>query len=138
VSPPPLVQQGSVIWAELADDKGFRKVRPAVVVSPAADIAAGKPLRVAAITTRLPQPLPADHVLLSWDPRGRARSGLRKRSAAIASWVVGIPVSAIRQVVGILRPVELHALLAKVASPSPPAPPPAGPGGPPAGSPPTP
>ena len=37
-----------------ADANGIRKVRPAVVVTATADIAAGKPIRVAAITTRLP------------------------------------------------------------------------------------
>lgn len=58
MSPSRLPQLGSVIWAEVEDANGFRKVRPAVVLTATADIAADKPLRVAAITTRLPTPLP--------------------------------------------------------------------------------
>src|SRR5205085_10670390 len=45
----------------------FRKVRPVVVVTPTAEIVAERSLRVLAITTRLPSPLPDDHVLLPWD-----------------------------------------------------------------------
>lgn len=52
-----LPQLDSVVWAELADANGIPKVRPAVVVTATADIAAGKPIRVAAITTRLLTPL---------------------------------------------------------------------------------
>jgi hypothetical protein len=120
VSPTRPPQLGSVVWAELEDANGFRKVRPAVVVSATADIAAGKPVRLVAITTRLPNPLPSDHVLLPWDPRGQARSGLRRRSAAVASWQARIPVGDVRQVVGILPPSVIADLLAKVAATLPP------------------
>jgi hypothetical protein len=43
VSPSRPLQLGSVLWAELEDPNGYRKVRPVVVVSPTADIKAGKP-----------------------------------------------------------------------------------------------
>jgi len=69
VSPSRPLQLGSVVWAELEDPNGYRKVRPGVVVTPTADIHAGKPVRVVAITTRLPNPLPDDYVLLPWDAR---------------------------------------------------------------------
>lgn len=119
------LQLGSVIWAELEDTNGFRKVRPSVVLTATADIAAGQLVRVAAITTRLPHPLPDDHVVLPWDRQGRARSGLRRRCAAVATWLAEIPMSAVQQVVGILPPAVIGELLAKisVASPLPPIPP---------------
>src|SRR5713226_1360039 len=98
MSPTRLPQLGSVVWAELEDANGFRKVRPAVVVTTTADIAAGKPVRLVAITTRLPHPLPDDHVLLPWDRQGKARSGLRRRCAAVARWQVEIPVGDVQQV----------------------------------------
>ena len=85
MSPTRLPQLGSIVWAEVEDANGYRKVRPVVVVTPTADIQAGKPVRVVAITTRLPDPLPEDHVLLPWDQQGKARSGLRRRCAAVAS-----------------------------------------------------
>jgi mRNA-degrading endonuclease toxin of MazEF toxin-antitoxin module len=123
VTPPRLPQLGSVVWAELPDANGIVKVRPAVVVSASADIVAGGPVRVAAITTRLPLPLPADHVLLPWDRQGKARSGLRRKSAAVASWIAEVPLHEVRQVVGTLPPALVTELLTKVAAakPSPPA-----------------
>jgi len=66
-----LPQLGSVVWVELADANGFRKVRPTVVVSATADIAAGKPVRVVAITTLFPTPLPADHVYCLGTDKGK-------------------------------------------------------------------
>jgi PemK-like, MazF-like toxin of type II toxin-antitoxin system len=107
-------QLGSVVWAELEDANGFRKLRPVVVVTATADIAAGRPLRVLAITTRVPNPLPDDHVLLPWDRQGKARSGLRRRCAAVTSWQAEIPVDDVQQVVGILPPAVIAELLAKI------------------------
>ena len=111
-----LLQLGSVVWAELEDANGIPKVRPAVVITPTADIVADMPVRVAAITTRLLTPLPDDHVLLPWDRQGKARSGLRRRCAAVASWQAIIPVGGVQQVVGILPPGVIGELLTKVAA----------------------
>ena len=115
-----LPQLGSVIWAELEDANGIRKVRPTVVMTATADIAAGKALRVLAITTRLPDPLPDDHVLLPWDRQGKARSGLRRPCAAVTSWRAEIALGDVQQVVGILPPKVIADLLAKVAAAMPP------------------
>ena len=106
---------GSVVWAEVADANGFRKSRPAVVVSPTTDIEEGRLIRLAAITTRLPQPLPHDHVLLPWDRQGTARSGLRRRCAAVASWLVEVALDDI-QVVGNLPAGVMRDLLEKIAA----------------------
>jgi len=46
VSPTRLLQLCGVVWAELEDANGYRKVRPVVVVTPTAELAAGKPVRV--------------------------------------------------------------------------------------------
>ena len=62
-----LPRLGSVAWAKLEDANGFCKIRPVAVVTPTAEIAPMKLVRVVAITTRLPNPLPDDHVLLPWD-----------------------------------------------------------------------
>lgn len=115
-----LPQLGSVVWVELADANGFRKVRPAVVVSATADIAAGQPVRVVAITTRLPTPLPDDHVLLPWDRQGEARSGLRRRCAAVATWLAEIPLSDVREIVGLLPSAVIAEVLAKISAALPP------------------
>jgi len=114
VSPQRLPQLGSVIWADLTDINGFRKVRPAVVVTATADIGADRPLHVVAITTRLPVPLPADHVLLPWDPQGKARSGLRRECAAVATWLAELQVGDVREVVGILPTAVIGQILSKL------------------------
>jgi len=106
----------------LADANGIRKVRPAVVVTATADIAADKPVRVAAITTRLGKPLPEDHVLLPWDPQGKAQSGLRRPCAAVATWLAQIRLTDVREIVGLLRPKVIDELLAKIAATSVPPP----------------
>jgi hypothetical protein len=120
LSPASLPQLGSVVWAELEDANGFRKVRPAVVATVTADIVAGGTLRVLAITTRVPSSLPDDHVLLPWDRQGKARSGLRRRCAAVTSWQAEIPVGNVQEVVGILPSAVIEELLAKVEAAIPP------------------
>jgi mRNA-degrading endonuclease toxin of MazEF toxin-antitoxin module len=120
VSSPPLPRLGSVVWAELEDANGFRKVRPVVVLTATADIAAGGRLRVVAITTRLPTPLPDDHVLLPWDREGKARSGLRRKCAAVTTWQAEIAVADVQQVVGHLPPAVMEELLTKAVAAMPP------------------
>jgi mRNA-degrading endonuclease toxin of MazEF toxin-antitoxin module len=116
VSLPRLPQLGSVIWAELTDANEFRKVRPAVVVTATREIAADQPLRVVAITTRLPVRLPEDHVLLPWDPQGKARSGLRRKCAAVATWLVEIQIGDIRDLIGILPTAVTGQILSRMAA----------------------
>ena len=57
-----------------------------------------------AITTRLLDPLPEDHILRPWYRQGKARSGQRRRCAAVASWQAEIAVGDRQEVVGILPP----------------------------------
>jgi len=57
-----------------------------------------------------------DYVLLPWDPQGKARSGLRRKCAAVAGWQAVIPVEDVQSVVGLLPPVAITELLAKIAA----------------------
>jgi mRNA interferase MazF len=109
-------QLGSVVWAEIADANGHRKTRPAVIVTPTAEIAPGKPIHLVAVTTRLPDSLPDDYILLPWDPQGKARSGLRRKCAAVAGWQATIPAEDVQSVVGLLPPATIKELLVKVAT----------------------
>jgi mRNA-degrading endonuclease toxin of MazEF toxin-antitoxin module len=110
------IDLGSVVWAEVKDPNGISKVRPTVVVTSSAAIANGEPVRVVAITTRLPHPLPSDHILLPWDRQGTARSGLRKKCVAVTSWIAELSVAEIRDVVGILPPTVTKDILTQIAS----------------------
>jgi len=56
--------------------------------------------------------------MLPWDPQGRARSGLRRPCAAVATWLAQVPLEDVRDVVGFLRPTVMDELLAKIAAAS--------------------
>lgn len=110
---PRLPRLGSVVWASLQDANGFSKIHPAVVVTPTGQIRPGQTVRVAAVTTRLTGPLPDDYVLLP--SKGTARSGLRCKCAAVASWLSEASVDEL-QVAGILPPAVIDELLQKFAA----------------------
>jgi len=57
------LQLGGIVRAEIADANGFPKSRPLVIVTPSARITPTAPLDVLAVTSRVPDPLPDDHVL---------------------------------------------------------------------------
>src|SRR5229473_2635859 len=82
----PRLATGRIVWAQIADANGVRKVRPAVIVTPTDQIAAGAQFDVIAVTSRLTDPLPDDHVLLPWHAQGHPRTGLNRRCAAACSW----------------------------------------------------
>jgi hypothetical protein len=135
---------GRIVWAEIADANGIRKLRPAVVVTPTDRLSPAGPIDIVAITSRLPDPLPDDHVLLPWHPRGHPRTRLNRRCAAVCTWLGRITEADVQDVAGIVPTSVLSAILTKVAAglnppPLPPAgssPPTAPSSGPPAGPPP--
>jgi mRNA-degrading endonuclease toxin of MazEF toxin-antitoxin module len=101
----PILAQGAVVLAQLADPRGQNpKVRPAIVVSADAEIQEGRPLFLVAITSNVVEPLPENQVELPWDPTGKARSGLKKRSVAVCDWVVTAEQGHIERVIGHLPP----------------------------------
>ncbi len=55
-------------------------------------------------------------VFLPWDRQGKARSGRRRRCAAVASWHVEIPVGALQEEVGILPPQVMGELLTRISA----------------------
>lgn len=130
------IQFGQIVWAEIADANGVRKARPAVVVTPSERITATAPLEVAAMTSQLPQPLPADHVLLPWNARGHPRTGLNRKCAAVCSWIARIATADIQSVAGIVPGAVLLDIMARIAaiqaesSKEPPEPPTQGPSDP--------
>src|SRR5687767_310149 len=94
------LQLGSIVWAEIADANGIRKLRPAVVVTPSDRISDTNRLHVVAITSRLTDPLPPNHVLLPWHAQGHPRTGLNRRCAAVCTWISSIQVSDVKEIGG--------------------------------------
>ena len=115
---------GRIVWAEVADANGIRKLRPAVIVTPTDQLTPTGPFDAVAVTSRLDDPLPEDHVLLPWHPRGHPRTGLNRRCAAVCSWLVQVVDSDTQDVAGIVPTPVMGTILAKVAAALPPAPPP--------------
>ncbi len=115
---PARLTAGRIVWAEVADPNGIRKLRPAIILRAPDPVAAGGPLDVVAVTSRLTSPLPEDHVLLPWDPRGHPRTGLNRRSAAVCTWLAQIVESDIRDEAGLVPTPLLATILAKVKAAS--------------------
>ena len=111
---PEALQIGRIVWAEVADQNGIRKQRPAIIVSLTADADTSGTLKIVAITSRVPATLPDDHVLLPWHPQGHPRTGLNRRSAAVCSWLSKITASDILDVSGMVPGPELLAILTKI------------------------
>ncbi|HQU43561.1 MAG TPA: hypothetical protein PK867_12165 [Pirellulales bacterium] len=111
---------GRIIWAEITDANGFVKLRPAAIVTPTDQLTAGSPFDAVAITSRIPDPLPDDHVLLPWHRQGHPRTRLNRKCAAVCSWLAQILPSAVKDVAGIVPAPEMTTILTKIAARSPP------------------
>jgi mRNA-degrading endonuclease toxin of MazEF toxin-antitoxin module len=109
------VQFGRIVWTEIADANGVRKLRPAVIVTPSNRITPAAPLDVVAVTSRLSEPLPNDHILLPWHAQGHPRTGLNRRCAAVCTWVARIRHEDIRDVAGVVPGAIMLEILSKVA-----------------------
>ena len=85
---PPGLRYGRIVWATFRDRNGFRKDRPAVVLTPTGEVADDVPLVLMGVTTRFAEPPPPNHVPLPWnpDPR-RVGTRLARRSAAVVDWL---------------------------------------------------
>ena len=110
------VQFGRIVWTEIADANGIRKLRPAVIVTPSNRITPTAPLDVVAVTSRLSEPLPNDHILLPWHAQGHPRTGLNRRCAAVCTWVARIRHEDIRDVAGVVPGAVMLEILSKVAT----------------------
>ncbi|HYU31770.1 MAG TPA: type II toxin-antitoxin system PemK/MazF family toxin [Thermoanaerobaculia bacterium] len=107
------LQLGRIVWAEVADANGIPKLRPVVIVTPSDRITPTAPLDVIAVTSRVPEPLPHDHVLLPWQAQGHPRTGLNRKCAAVCTWVARIRHTDIRDVAGVVPGAIMLEILSK-------------------------
>jgi mRNA-degrading endonuclease toxin of MazEF toxin-antitoxin module len=113
--PGPL-QFGRIVWTEIADANGIRKLRPAVIVTPSDLITPVSLLDVIAVTSRIPEPLPTDHVVLPWYAQGHARTGLNRKCAAVCTWVARIRHTDIRDIAGVVPGTVMLEILSKATA----------------------
>ncbi|MGH8059887.1 MAG: type II toxin-antitoxin system PemK/MazF family toxin [Candidatus Entotheonellia bacterium] len=111
--PGPL-QLGRIVWAEIPDANGIRKLRPAIIVTPTDRISSAAPLDVVAVTSRLREPLPYEHILRPWQARGHPRTGVNRRCAAPCTWVARIAHDDIRDVAGVVSGAVMLDILSRV------------------------
>ena len=81
------LRYGRIVYAWIADRNGYKKLRPAIVLTDTSGTDEVVDIVVIAISTTFPEPPPDNCVLLPWHPAGRSRTELRKRSAAVVDWL---------------------------------------------------
>lgn len=110
--------RGRIVWVEVLDPQGRnRKCRPAVVVTPDAEIRSDGEVWVVAISSQLDQAPAEVQVELPWDHRGHPRTGLKERCAAVCSWMEKVSVASIQGTAGTVPGHQLLAILAAIKPP---------------------
>jgi mRNA-degrading endonuclease toxin of MazEF toxin-antitoxin module len=106
---------GQIIRTEVADPAGRNpKSRPLVVLTGDAETPAGAPLIAVAISSTIPKPVPDHYVLLPWHRAGHRQTGLKKKCAAVCSWLVKVERSAGVQTMGRVPDAEFNEIRREV------------------------
>jgi mRNA-degrading endonuclease toxin of MazEF toxin-antitoxin module len=114
--------RGRIVWVELLDPQGHNpKCRPAVIVTPDADIRDDGEVWVVAISSQLGEAPAEVQVELPWDRRGHPRTGLRERCAAVCTWMEKVSAAAIQGCAGIVPGRQLLDILTRIKPPDLPA-----------------
>ena len=113
------LQQGRIVWVELLDPQGRNpKRRPAVVLTPTAEIHADGEVVVAALSSQIDQSPPDVSVPVPWQPGGHPRTKLNRRNVIVCNWLVTLPVAALQDddIDGIVPFAEMARVLEIVRS----------------------
>ena len=94
----PKLEQGRIVRVETVDPEGRNpKKRPVVIVTPTEEIKSDGTLVCVAITAEIPDVPSADHVVLPYHRNRHPRTGLKKRCAAMCSWLFQITETDIKK-----------------------------------------
>jgi mRNA-degrading endonuclease toxin of MazEF toxin-antitoxin module len=111
----PQLVRGRIVEAEVVDPQGRnRKQRPLIIVTATDEIQAGTPLVAVAVSTTFPHPIPDDCVELPFHPGGQSRTGLRKRSVAVCSWLATLTHADVTREIGHVPAQQMLVILEKV------------------------
>ena len=111
-STPHGITQGSIVIAWIVDHKTNKgKNRPAIVLDKLSEIHSDAALTVVSVSATISDPPPDHVVMLPWDPTGRARTGLRKRSGAVCDWVSLVKPGDVKKVKGIAPAEKLEEII---------------------------
>ncbi len=90
------VRQGRIVWVEVPDPQGRNpKRRPAVIVTPTAEIRADGEVVVAALSSQIDQSPPEVSVPVPWQPNGHPRTKLNRRNVVVCTWLASLSVGSI-------------------------------------------
>jgi len=109
------LSQGQVVEVEIPDPRGKNtKRRPVVLLTATNELATVDTYVVGAISATLKDPVPPDWVLLPWSADGRARTGLKKPSAAKCDWLTTVNRAQILSVLGTLPGSIMQEIMQRV------------------------
>lgn len=92
------LSQGRIVWVELLDPQGHNpKRRPAVILTPTAEIRTDGEVVVAALSSQIDQSPPEVSVPVPWQPNGHPRTKLNRRNVVVCTWLVALPVASIQR-----------------------------------------
>ena len=95
--------RGRIVWVELLDPQGRNPTcRPAVIVTPDAEIRADGEVWVVAVSRKIHEAPAEVQVKLPWDRRGHPRTGLKEECAAGCTWMEKVSVSSIQGYAGVV------------------------------------
>ncbi len=111
----PKPEQGRIVLVEVSDPQDRNaKTRPAVIVSETDEILKGRGIFCVAITGTLPDVLPEDCVLIPYHRSGHPRTGLKKRCAAMCSWLFEIEETHIKKYLGVVPKSKLLEIIERL------------------------
>ena len=102
MSAPAIIRIGTIILADVSDPFTGKEVgeHPVVVLTPQAEIDAGKDLVVAVCTTSFTYPLDSGWFDIPSKPGGHETTGLSQACVAKATWIEVVPQSKVLKVMG--------------------------------------
>lgn len=110
--------RGRIIWVELPDPQGRNpKCRPAVIVTPDADIREDGEVWVVAISTQRDAAPAEDQVELPWHRDGHPRTGLKERCAAVCTWMEKVSVASTKGYAGTVHGRQLLDIVTRIKPP---------------------
>lgn len=113
------LQQGRIVWVESLDPQGRNpKRRPAVILTPNAEIRPDGEVVVAVLSSQIDQSPPEVSVPVPWQPNGHPRTKLNRRNVVVCSWLITLPVAAVQpaDVGGVVPFAEMARVLEIVRS----------------------
>jgi len=107
--------QGRIVWVAIEDQSGRNpKCRPAVIITPTAQIDHAGEVVVVAATSTFTKPLPETQIPLPWMNGGHPKTRLYKACVAVCTWVATVTVTDIQEFGGIVPKPVLDRILLQV------------------------